>query len=338
MGDGMRLTPDQKAWFRGKRVLILGGAGFIGSTLARLLVPSGAQLTLLDGFLPQTGANAANLAGLSGSVRVIRQVLGWDDAGYEALVTDQDVIVNLAAQAGHQASMETPHVDLAINTAVPLAILEACRRVNPAAIILFASTRQVYGRPDYLPVDEHHPLRPVDVNGIHKIAAESYHRLYHQVYGLKTISLRLTNVYGPRLRIKDARQTFLGIWLRRVIEDEPFELWGGAQRRDLAYVDDVAFALIAAMMTPAIQGGIFNIGADDVISLADLAALLIRAAGSGSFTHHEFPVERAKIDIGDYWTDDRAFRTATGWGPKVDLEAGLARSLAYFRTYRTDYL
>ncbi len=338
MGDGVRLSSDQKAWFRGKRVLILGGAGFIGSTLAHLLAPSGAHLTLLDGYLADSGANPANLAGLAGSVSVIRRCLSFDDGGYDDLVKDQDVIVNLAAQVGHQASMAAPQVDLAYNVAVPLAILEACRRANPKAILLFASTRQVYGRPDYLPVDERHPLRPVDVNGIHKIAAESHHRLYHQVYGLKTVSLRLTNVYGPRLRIKDARQTFLGIWLRCLIEDRPIELWGGAQRRDLAYVDDVAHALVAAIMTPALQGGVYNIGADDVISLADLADLLIRVAGKGTVARHEFPPERAKIDIGDYWTDDRAFRALTGWAPTVDLASGLARSLAYCRAYWADYL
>ena len=204
--------------------------------------------------------------------------------------------------------------------------------------MVFASTRQIYGKPDYLPVDEKHPLRPSDVNGINKIAGESYHLLYHAVYGIPTCALRLTNTYGPGMRIKDARQTFVGIWIRRLLEQQPFEVWGGEQLRDFNYVDDVVEAFVAAAVEPKAAGRVFNLGSSEVVSLRQLAELLVRINGGGRFEVREYPAERKKIDIGDYYSDYRAVREAVGWQPRVALEEGLARTLAYFRAHARDYL
>src|SRR5262249_20330461 len=233
---------------------------------------------------------------------------------------------------GHAGSMTEPLLDLDINCRAQLALLEACRTVAPEIRIVFASTRQIYGKPRYLPVDEKHAVQPPDVNGVDKAAAENFHLLYHQVYGLRSTALRLTNVYGPRMRIKDARQTFLGVWLRRIIEGERFDVWGGQQRRDLAYIDDVVDAFLIAALTPSLYGCAANLGGDRVVSLRELADLVLAAnGGRGGYDIREFPPERLRIDIGDYWSDDSLFRNATGWTPRVPLAEGLARSLAFFR-------
>jgi UDP-glucose 4-epimerase len=233
--------------------------------------------------------------------------------------------------------MTDPETDLAINCRAQLTLLEACRQVCPKVRIVYAGTRQVYGRPRYLPVDEKHPLRPVDVNGVNKMAGEAYHMLFHDVYGLGATALRLTNVYGPRMRIKDARQTFIGVWLRAVLEGRPFEVWNGAQLRDLSYVDDAVEALLMAGTTES-AGGVFNVGGDRVVSLKELADMLLAAQDGGRYELREFPPERKRIDIGDYHTDDTLFRRATGWAPRTALPDGLARSLAYFRAHLSEYV
>jgi UDP-glucose 4-epimerase len=237
--------------YAGARAMITGGLGLIGSAIARRLVSLGTEVLLVDSMIPDYGGNLANIADIRDRVAVnIADIRGGFALPH--LLTGQDFLFNLAAQTSHLDSMSSPEDDLAINCTAQLQLLEACRAVNPGIAIVHAGTRQIYGRPEYLPVDERHPLRPVDVNGVNKMAGEAYHLLYRDVYGIKTRSLRLTNVYGPGMRIKDARQTFLGIWLRRVIEGEPFEVWGGEQRRDLLYVDDAAddTSLSRARSTP----------------------------------------------------------------------------------------
>jgi UDP-glucose 4-epimerase len=234
--------------------------------------------------------------------------------------------------------MTDPLSDMSANVHAQIVLLEGCRRYIPEARIVFASTRQIYGRPISCPVDENHPIRPVDVNGINKAAAESYHVLYHQVYGLQTVSLRLTNTFGPRMRVKDARQTFLGIWVRRVIEGTAFEVWGGQQKRDLSYVDDAVDAFLVAAACSTAQGHVFNVGGGPPVTLAELAESLVAVAGTGRFETQQFPPERLRIDIGDYFADDRLFRQVTGWAPKITLKDGLARTVAYFRNCLSDYV
>jgi UDP-glucose 4-epimerase len=205
-------------------------------------------------------------------------------------------------------------------------------------VIVHAGTRQIYGRPRYVPVDEKHPLRPADVNGVNKMAGEAYHLLFHDAYGIDTRSLRLTNVYGPGMRIKDARQNFLGIWLRRTLEGEPFEVWGGEQRRELLYVEDAVEAFLLAALCRETAGLALNVGGEAPYTLLALAEALVRANGGGRFEHREFPEERKKIDIGDFVTEDRCFRELTGWAPRTGLDEGLKRSLDYYRRYRESYV
>jgi len=323
--------------FRGARVAITGGMGFIGSALARRLVRLGSKVLLIDSMIPEYGANAANIADIRDRVAVnVADIRGG--AALRHLLNGQDFLFNLAAQTSHLDSMAAPADDLAINCTAQLELLEACRAINPGVVIVHAGTRQIYGRPHYLPVDERHPLRPVDVNGVNKMAGEAYHLLFHDVYGIRSRSLRLTNVYGPGMRIKDARQTFLGIWLRRVIEGEPFEVWGGEQRRDLLYVDDAADAFLYAAVTPQAEGLALNVGGNEPCSLSALAEAIIVANGGGKYEIREFPPERKRIDIGDFVTDYDLFRTLSGWRPVVSLADGIACSLKYYRCHLASYL
>ena len=312
------------------RVLITGGLGFIGSNLARRLLSLGAHVTLLDSLIPQYGGNLHNIAGIEDRVRVnISDVRDSHSMSY--LVQGMDYLFNLAGQTSHLDSMHDPYADLEINCRAQLSILEACRLHNPNIKVVFASTRQIYGKPDYLPVDEKHLPRPVDVNGINKMAGEWYHILYNNVFGVNGCSLRLTNTYGPRMRIKDARQTFLGIWIRLLLEGKPFEVWEGQQLRDFTYVDDCVEALILAATSSQAQGRVFNLGGDCVVSLKDLADLLIEVNGGGEYAQRTFPPERKRIDIGDYYSDYSEIRGALGWQPAVSLREGLARTLAFYR-------
>lgn len=270
------------SFFRGKKVLITGGLGFIGSTVARRLVDLGANVVVLDSLVPEYGGNLFNIAGIEDQVRVnISDVR--DQHSMHDLIQGHDYLFNLAGQTSHVDSMQDPSTDLEINCRAQLSILEACRKYNPGIKIVFASTRQIYGRPDHLPVSEDHLLRPVDVNGINKMAGEAYHILYNRVFGITTCALRLTNTYGPRMRVKDARQTFLGVWIRVLIEEQPFEVWDGGQLRDFTYIDDAADALLRVAACESANGQVFNLGGDRVISLHELADLLIEVNGSGEY-------------------------------------------------------
>jgi UDP-glucose 4-epimerase len=323
--------------FSGKRVLVTGGLGFIGSNLVRALVALGARVTVVDSLVPEYGGNRRNLAGLAARVKIhVADVRDWPRL--PRLVRGQDFLFNLAGQTSHMDSMTDPQTDLDINCRAQLAILEACRRHNPAIRIVFASTRQIYGKPDYLPVDEKHPLRPVDVNGINKIAGESFHLLYSRVYGIAATALRLTNTIGPRMRIKDARQTFVGVWIRRLVEEQPFEVWGGTQLRDFTYVDDAVEAFLLAAARPEAIGEVFNLGGPPRVTLRELAGMLVRINGGGVFDVREFPGERKKIDIGDYYADDRLIAKKLGWKPRTDLRTALTRTVAFYRKELKNYV
>jgi len=323
--------------FRDASVLITGGLGFIGSNLARRLVELGAQVTLVDSLIPEYGGNLFNIAGIEDKVRVnISDVR--DEHSMKYLVQGQDVLFNLAGQTSHMDSMHDPFTDLEINARSQLYILEACRRYNPGIKIIFASTRQVYGKPQYLPVDEAHPLRPVDINGVNKLAGEWYHLLYNDVYGIRTSVLRLTNTIGPRMRVKDARQTFLGIWIRLLVEGKPFEVWDGQQLRDFTYVDDAVDAFLMVAASDDADGRVFNLGGDGVISLKELADLLVEVNGGGEYVVKAFPSDRKRIDIGDFYADYGRIRSTLGWTPKTPLREALARTLAFYQEHLEHYL
>jgi UDP-glucose 4-epimerase len=323
--------------FSNKSVLITGGLGFIGSNLASRLVSLGANVNLVDSLIPEYGGNLFNIVDFENKVRVnISDVR--DQHSMKYLIQGQDYLFNLAGQTSHMDSMKNPFTDLDINAKAQLSILEVCRHYNPGIKIVFASTRQIYGKPEYLPVDENHPIHPVDVNGINKMAGEWYHILYNNIYGIKSCALRLTNTYGPRMRIMDARQTFLGIWFRRLVEGKPFEVWGGNQLRDFNYIDDVVNALLIVANNNNANGQIFNLGSEEMISLKDIAQLLIDLNGGGKFTIREFPEDRKKIDIGDYYSDFSFIKAKVGWEPKTLLKDGLEKTISFFKDNYNVYI
>lgn len=323
--------------WQGRKVMITGGLGFIGSTLARRLIEQGAEVTLIDSMIPQHGGNLFNIRGLENKVCIqICDVRSENSMHYH--VQGQEFFFNLAGQTCHLDSMQNPYLDLDINCRAQISMLEACRKCNPTMKIIFASTRQVYGRPEYLPVDELHRQRPIDANGINKMAGESYHILYHQVYGIPTCVLRLTNTYGPRMRIKDGRQTFLGIWFRNLIEGKPIEVWDGRQLRDYTYVDDVIDAFLLAASREESNGQIFNLGGDTVLSLEQTAQCMVECNGGGQMEKRDFPPERKRIDIGDFYASYDRIRTLLGWQPKVSLPEGFQRTLDYFRSNLNQYV
>ena len=323
--------------YSSKEILITGGLGFIGSNLARSLVTQGANLTLVDSLIPQYGGNGFNIDDIKNKVAVnVCDVR--DTFAMEPLIQGKDYLFNLAGQTSHLDSMADPHTDLDINAAAQLSILEVCRKENPDIKIVFASTRQLYGRPDYLPVDEKHPIRPVDVNGINKLAGEWYHLLYNNVYGIRACALRLTNTYGPGMRVKDARQTFLGIWIRLLLEGKPIKVFGdGLQLRDFTYVDDCIEALLLAGASDKANGKVYNLGSSEVICLKDLSKMMVNLGHGGSFELAPFPAERKTIDIGDYYSDFSLITKELGWVPKIDLKDGLKRTLNYYSTHFSHY-
>jgi len=324
--------------YNGKRVLITGGIGFIGSNLARRLVGLGAHVTLVDSLIPTYGGNLFNIADIRDRIDCnISDVRDPHAMAY--LVRDQDYLFNLAGQTSHMDSMTNPRADLDINAAAQLTILEACRAANSNVKITFASTRQLYGKPDYLPVDERHPIRPVDVNGINKLAGEWYHLLYNNVYGIRACALRLTNTYGPAMRVKDARQTFLGIWIRSLIEGGPIKVFGdGKQLRDFNYVDDCVDALLLVGASDHANGKVYNLGSKEVIDLGSLADMLVGLGYGGKYELVPFPAERKAIDIGDYYSDFSLISQELGWEPKIGLQEGLKRTIEYYKTHIPHYL
>lgn len=323
--------------FQEKNILVTGGLGFVGANLAIQLVELGAKVTLVDSLIPEYGGNLFNVEPVQDRVTVnIADVR--DEFSMDYLVRGRDYLFNLAGQTSHLDSMQNPYADLDINCRAQLSILEACRKNNPGIKIVYASTRQIYGKPDYLPVDEKHLLHPTDVNGINKMAGEWYHILYSNVYGIRAVSLRLTNTYGPRMRVKDARQTFLGIWIKRILEGQPIEIWGdGLQVRDFNFVDDVVDAMLLAAASPEADGQIYNLGSDETINLHDLANRLIGLNGGGTCNIIPFPTDRKAIDIGDYYSDYSLIRARLHWTPRTSLDEGLKRTLAYYRKHREYY-
>jgi UDP-glucose 4-epimerase len=328
---------DYRDFYRNRRVLVTGGLGFVGSNLCRALADLGAQVVAVDSLLPDYGGNLANLEGYEDRVRInIADVRGH---GMEYLVKGQEVLFNLAGQVSHVDSMSDPFTDLEINCRSQLWILEAVRRGNPGLKVVYAGTRQIYGRPQRLPVDETHPLQPVDVNGINKISGEFYHLLYHSVYGIRACSLRMTNTYGPRQLIRHPRQGFIGWFVRLALLGEEIQIFGdGTQRRDFDYVDDAVDAFLRAGADPAADGQVFNLGGDAPINLLDLAKLLVELAGRGSWRLQPFPDERRRIDIGDFHADSSRIRKVLGWQPTTPLREGLRRTLDYYDAHREAYL
>jgi len=332
------MPAEYRAFYRDRRVLITGGLGFIGSNLARQLVDLGAKVLIVDSMIADYGGNLHNIEGLEDRLRVniadVRQGSTMD-----VLVRDREVIFNLAGQVSHIDSMRDPFTDLDINCRAQLSMLEACRKFNPSVKVVFAGTRQIYGKPDRLPVDETHLVRPIDVNGVNKAAGEYYHLLYNNAFGVRACSLRLTNVYGPRQLIKHNRQGFIGWFIRLAIEGREIQVFGdGSQMRDFVYVDDAADAFLRAGACDACDGEVFNVGGSQPITHKDLVEVLLDVAGTGRVTFVPWPPEKKQIDIGSFYADSSRFTRTTGWSPRVELREGFARTIAFYRANLTHYL
>jgi UDP-glucose 4-epimerase len=328
---------DYLASYDGKAVLITGGLGFIGSNLARRLVDLGARVTLVDSMIPDYGGNLFNIAGYEERVRVnIADVR--DPYSMRALVRGQDLLFSLAGQVSHIDSMRDPFTDLEINARSPLSILEACRQENAAVKVVYAGTRQQYGKPRYLPLDEDHLQLPTDINGVNKLAGEWYHMVYHSAYGMRTASLRLTNTYGPRQLMRHNRQGFIGWFVRLAVEGKTLQLYGdGSQLRDLCYVDDTVDAFLRVGASEAANGQFYNLGGQGPISLAELAHKLVEIAGRGKVEFVPWPEERKRIDIGDVYSSYARLEAALGWAPLTGLEDGLRTTIDYYRRNRRYY-
>ena len=324
--------------FSGKRVLVTGGLGFIGSNVARALVDRGAHVTILDSMIPGCGGNPFNIQDIRDKVEVIQADLRQSEVTGHA-VGGKEYIFNLAGQISHIDSMNDPQTDMELNVRSHLSLLEACRLRNRSAKIVYASTRQVYGRLQYLPADELHPLNPTDINGVDKLAAERYHGIYDKVHGIRSCSLRLTNTYGPGQLMKHNRQGFIGWFIRQIVLGEEISIYGdGTQVRDFNYVDDVVDAMLLVAERPEANGEVFNLGGSQAIRLLDLVDLMMRVAGKGSYKVVPFPEGSKKIDIGNATSDYSKIAKTLGWKPKTSLEVGLERTFAYYSKVIDQYL
>ena len=334
----MTAPADHLHFYSGRKVMVTGGLGFIGSNLARRLVELGADVLLVDSLISDYGGNLFNIEGIAERVHVnVADVRQQSTMNY--LVRDRAVIFNLAGQVSHLDSMRDPYTDLEINCRSQLTVLEACRNYNPGVKVVFAGTRQVYGRPDSLPVTEQHLVRPTDVNGINKAAGEYYHLVYNNVFGVRGCSLRLTNVYGPRQLIRHNRQGFIGWFIRLAIEGKTIRIYGdGSQVRDFLFVDDAADAFLRAGASDACNGEVFNVGGEQPMSHRQLAGLLVEIAGAGTVEYVDWPAERKAIDIGSFYADSTKFKQTTGWAPAVSLREGLVRTIAFYRQHFDHYV
>ncbi|MDP2660568.1 MAG: NAD-dependent epimerase/dehydratase family protein [Dehalococcoidia bacterium] len=325
------------SFYRHKAVLITGGLGFIGSNLARRLAELEAEVLVIDSLIPDYGGNLFNIDGVTDRVHVnIADVRDQNSMNY--LVRGQDILFNLAGQVSHIDSMLDPYTDLEINCRSQLSLLEACRHNNPDVKVVYAGTRQVYGKPRYLPVDEDHLLQPTDVNGINTMAGEWYHILYNNVYGVRACSLRLTNTYGPRLLVKHNRQGFIGWFIRQALDGQEIQLFGdGLQQRDMIFVDDAVEAFLLAGMSEDANGQIFNVGGKERVSLLEFVQVLVETAQCGCYKLVPFPVERKSIDIGDYYADCSKIRRTLGWEARTDLREGLKKTIPFYLKHREHY-
>jgi UDP-glucose 4-epimerase len=332
------VSAPYQEFYRGRRVMITGGLGFIGSGLAHRLVALGADVLLVDSLLEGAGGNRFNVADIADRVEIaITDVR--DRGAMTALVRGCDVIFNLAGQVSHIDSMRDPYTDLEVNCLGPLSVLEACRQANRQAKVVYAGTRQIYGKPDSVPVAETHLVRPTDVNGINKAAGEQYHLVYNNVFGIRACSLRLTNVYGPRQLIRHNRQGFIGWFIRLALEGQTIQVYGdGAQVRDFVHLDDAADAFLRAGFSDACNGAVYNVGGSEPITHRDLTTMLIELAGSGRIEYIDWPAEKKAIDIGSFYADWSKFHETTGWSPRVPLRDGLASTLAFYRAHFAHYV
>lgn len=328
-----------KSFFYGKKIIVTGGLGFLGSNLANILVKNGAEVTLVDSMLPDYGGNEENIKEIKNKVHVSFTDIR-DGHSLPHLLKDKEILFNLAGQISHMDSMNDPIADLEINAKSQISLLETCRKHKPEIKIIYASTRQIYGKTDgSIPTNEDHPINPSDVNGINKLCGEMYHRLYHRVYGLNTVCLRMTNTYGPRQLIKHNRQGFIAWFLNRTLQNDKILIYGdGSQIRDFTYIDDAVEAFLQAAQYPIAVGKVYNIGGIRPYTLLEVANILKKINPKLAIEKIPFPEERKKIDIGSYVADYSRITKDLSWSPKIDLEDGLFKTIQYYSDRLDSYL
>lgn len=328
-------TQELPSTYRGKVALVTGGLGFIGSNLARALVAVGATVLVVDSGEPACGANPHNLQGIA--AQVFHCDIG-DEPQVAPLLRQADLVFNLAGEISHAHSMRDPERDLRLNALAQLRFVEACVRHRPGVRVVYGGTRQVYGVAQQLPVDESHPIAPVDYNGVHKFAATSYHLLQSRLGALDAVVLRLSNVYGPRMALNVPGQGFLGVYLRRALLGEPLEVWGdGSALRDPVYIDDVVRALLLAGARPRYEQRVYNLGGPAGLTLNEIAQVIAKAS-QAPILQRSFPALSARIDIGSYVTNNGRIARELGWHPQVSFSEGVAETLSFYRTQRLSYL
>ncbi|HET8547812.1 MAG TPA: NAD-dependent epimerase/dehydratase family protein [Bryobacteraceae bacterium] len=322
--------------YKGRRVLVTGGLGFIGSNVTVRLALEGAHVTVVDSMVAGCGANRFNIEPVRDLVSVVVADIAETDAFRDELA-GAEIIFNLAGEISHTASMDDPERDLRLNALSNLLFLNACRFACPGVRIVYASTRQVYGKPAYLPVDERHPIEPIDFNGVNKYAASQYHMLLSRRREITAVILRLSNVYGPRMALNIPQQGFLATYFRNALTGEPLLVYGdGSQVRDPVYVDDAVNAFLLAGAAPP-SCPVFNIGGAEQLSLQTIASEIARLSGGLSVRNAPFPEALRSIDIGSYWSDTTLARTHLGWTPMTLFRDGISRTLEYYRTHCDHY-
>ena len=313
--------------YKGKKVLVTGGNGFIGLNLVKTLKEAGAHLTIT--FLKTDGPELTGKDILSGVTA--RAIDIRDRLAMEKVVRGKDYIFHLAGHSGAVNSLENPILDMEVNCNGSLVLLEACRRFNPAAPILSLGSRLQFGRAKYLPVDEAHPLRPTSIHGVNKLAVEKYFILYHQIYKMKTIYMRVTNPYGPYQTDQPKNFGIINLFIQQAVRDETIKIFGaGKQLRDYLYIDDLIAVMMLAALNPRAYGEVFNIGSGKGIGLLDMVRTIIRIAGKGKVAKVPWPPQFKKVETGDFVADITKAGKILGWRPRTAIKEGLRKTMVSY--------
>lgn len=323
--------------FRGRNILITGGAGFLGSNLAHALVQRGSLVTVFDAELPLYGGNRFNLHGIDDRI-TLRAGDVRTAADVDAAVAGQDVVFHLAAQVSYIDSLVEPFLDLDMNALGTLRVLDAVRRLAPNAHLVFSSSRLVYGKILTNPVDESHPTEPLSIYGVHKLTAEKYCRIAYDRHETRTTILRIPNPYGPRQQMKHPKYSIVGWFIRQALEGKPLTVYGdGTQERDYIFVDDVTDAFLRAAASEQASGEVYNVGTHERVRFVDMVNAVIEIVGAGQIEYVPWPGAYEKNETGDYIADTRKIERALGWQAHVPLREGIQRTVAYYRQNRQHY-
>jgi UDP-glucose 4-epimerase len=334
---GRVMALDNEKTYAAREVLITGGLGMIGSTIARKLVDRGANVTIMDSCVEPYGANLFNIQDIRDRIQLNISDIR-DKESIKVLVRNKDIIFNLAGQVSHNDSMNNPFLDADINYIGHLNVLESLRRFNRDAVIVHAGSRLQFGRSEYIPVDEKHPLRPRAPYASNKTAAENSYLFYHDIHGISCVLFRIANPYGQRSQMKHNKYSMVNWFIRQAMEGNTIKIFGdGQQLRDYIYVDDLADAFIAAAANSQCHGEVFNIGSGVGTKFKDMVEIIISTVGRGASEHVPWPANYINVETGDYITDIGKLSKALDWKPKTDLSTGIRETYAFYQKYRQHY-